>query len=463
MTTTRTQATITPASATLRRTPRLSDTAVANALAHGFLNAARWDRPALIEAGADLLGARRRWLVPVASEVLAAYLRPPVDAPRELAAVILGSETFARALTKAAAQRKPIQLAHHELTLSQARQNRAPRVPQIDTLAHLASLLQVSSGELEWFADPQHWNRKANPRLRHYRYIWRQRPGRVPRLLEIPAPRLRAIQRIVLGEMLYPLEIHDAAHGFVPGRSALTVAALHTGQDVVLNLDLVSFFARVSAGKVFGALRRAGYTESVAHRLVGICTHVVPPAVLSAMPPGGSPEQRFALRQALAAPHLPQGAPTSPALANLSLRRLDARLTGLAEAFGGSYTRYADDLTFSGGGKLARNPGYLINIVTQILKDEGHNLNTQKSRVRTASQRQTVTSVVVNERPNVVRSEFDRLKAIIHNCKADGPDSQNREGHTDFRAHLAGRIAWISALNEARGARLVKDFQRIQW
>lgn len=453
----------TPASATLRRTPRHSDSAVAATLAQGFLNSPAWTSSGLIEAGTSLLGARRRWLGPVVAEVLAAYLRPPVDAPRELAAVILGCEPFALAWAKAAARRKPIRLARLELGTAQARENRAPRVPRIDTLADLASMLGVSCGELEWFADPQRWNRTAGPKLRHYRYVWRERAGRVPRLLEIPAPRLRAIQRTVLGELLYPLELHDAAHGFVPGRSAVTGAARHTGQPVVLSLDLVTFFARVTAGKVFGSLRRAGYTESVAHRLVGICTHVVPPAVLSSMPPGGDPEQRFALRQALSLPHLPQGAPTSPVLANLSLRRLDARLAGLAESFGGTYTRYADDLTFSGGGKLARNPGYFIHAATHIVQDEGHGLNTQKSRVRTAAQRQSVTSVVVNEHTNIARSEFERLKAIIHNCKVHGPDSQNRDGRLDFRAHLLGRISWVASLNVARGARLLADFQRIQW
>ena len=436
---------------------------MATALAHGFLNAAEWTRAGLIAAGAELLGVRRRWLGPVAGEVLAAYRRPPIDAPRELAAVVLGCEPFARAVAKAAAQRKPIQLLHLELAPARARENRAPRVPQIDTLAHLSSMLHVNSGELEWFADPRHWNRNAGPRLRHYRHAWLQRPGRVPRLLEIPAPRMRSIQRTVLQELLYPLEIHDAAHGFVPGRGAVSGAALHTGEELVLNLDLVSFFARVTAGQVFGALRSAGYTEPVAHRLVGICTHIVPPAILSTMPSGGNPEQRFALRQALSAPHLPQGCPTSPMLANLALHRLDGRLTGLAAAFDGTYTRYADDLTFSGGGKLARNPGYFIQIATQIIQDTGHALNTHKSRVRNASQRQSVTSVVVNEHTNVSRSEFDQIKATIHNCKVYGPDSQNREEHADFRAYLAGRIAWISSVNQHRGARLLEDFQRIQW
>ena len=119
-------------------------------------------------------------------------------------------------------------------------------------------------------------------------------------------------------------------------------------------MDLLCFFANVSAGKVFGALRQSGYPEAVAHRLTGLCTHIVPPRVISSMPPGGSAAERFALTHALRLPHLPQGAPTSPALANLALRRLDSRLQGWAEVAGANYTRYADDLGFSGGPALAR-------------------------------------------------------------------------------------------------------------
>lgn len=456
-------ASLTAASATLKRTPRPSSSAIASTLAQAFLGCPQWTKPFLLDAGAHVLGARRRWLGPLAAHVLRGYPRPPVDAPRELAAMVLACEPFVDALAKAAQQRKPIRLANYVLASAVARENLVQGAPRIETLADLASRLHLSSGELEWFADTQHWNRCSSRTLQHYRYEWRTRRGRLPRLLEIPAPRLRSIQRTVLRELLYPLELHDAAHGFVPGRSAVTGAARHTGQDVVVNLDLVSFFAKVTAGRVFGTLRQSGFTEAVAHRLTGIVTHVVPPRVLSLMPPGGDPAERFALRQALSIPHLPQGAPTSPMVANLSLRRLDSRLAGLAETFDGGYTRYADDLAFSGGRDLARRADAFVRAATAIVEDAGHSVNRLKSRVRPAGIRQSVTSVVVNERTNVPRPDFDRLKAIIHNCRVHGPESQDWNGHPDFRGHLLGRISWVAALNPARGDKMLQDFHRIQW
>jgi RNA-directed DNA polymerase len=454
---------VTTAAAVLKRTPSPSASAIAATLAQAFLASPEWSPAGLRDAATQVLGARRRWLGPLVSHVLQGYPRPPTDAPRELAARIRHAEPFAEALAKATRQRKPLRLANYVLAPAVARENRPPRTPRIDTLADLAQLLQLTLGELDWFADTQHWNRTSTRKLQHYRYLWRSRSGRLPRLLEVPAPRLRAIQRTVLRELLYPIELHDAAHGFVPGRSAVTGAALHTGQEVVVNLDLVTFFANVTAGRVFGTLRQAGFTEAVAHRLTGICTHRVPPRVLSMMPPGGDPEQRFALRHALSQPHLPQGSPTSPMLANLSLRRLDSRLAGLAEKFDGVYTRYADDLAFSGGSELARRADAFIASVTAIVQDEGHGVNRLKTRVRQASVRQVVTSVVVNQRTNMARSEFDRLKAVLHNCHAHGPKSQNQDGHPDFRGHLLGRISWAAALNQERGAKLLQDFHRIQW
>lgn len=454
---------VTRAAATLKRTPRPSRSAIAQTLAQAFLASPQWTKAELVAAGAHVLGARRRWLGPLAAQVVRGYPRPPLDAPRELAAVIASCDSFLEAVAKAAQQRKPILIANYVLAPSVARDNRHAGVPQIGTLGELAERLKLSGGELEWFADPKHWNRTAVRKLQHYRYEWRSRPGRLPRLLEIPSPRLRALQRTVLRELLYPLELHDAAHGFVPGRSAVTGAAHHTGRDVVLNLDLVTFFAKVTAGRVYGTLRQAGYTEAVSHRLVGIATHVVPPRVLAQMPSGGDPNQRFALRQSLSVPHLPQGAPTSPTLANLSLRRLDSRLAGLAEKFDGGYTRYADDLAFSGGQDLAQHADAFLRAATLIIEDQEHSVNQQKTRVRQSGVRQMVTSVVVNERTNVPRPDFDRLKAIIHNCRMHGPQSQNREARSDFRAHLLGRISWVAVLNPARGAKLLEDFHRIQW
>ncbi|MDO5753864.1 reverse transcriptase family protein [Arthrobacter sp.] len=447
----------------LAHTPHPTPTIVATALSHAFLAAPEWTVEALVSAGAEVLGARRRWLGPLVRAVVDAYHRKPADAPRELAAHIGASEPFAAAVDKAHDQRKPLRLAAYAVAEPELRDGTHP-VPEVTGLEQLAEVLGLKLGELEWFADTRHLNRLASrSSLQHYRYMWRERPGRTPRLLEIPGLRLRNIQRKVLHGLLAPIPLHNAAHGFVPGRSASSGAALHTGADVVISMDLLCFFANVSAGKVFGALRQSGYPEAVAHRLTGLCTHIVPPRVISSMPPGGSAAERFALTQALRLPHLPQGAPTSPALANLALRRLDSRLQGWAEVAGANYTRYADDLGFSGGPALARRTERFLRGAKRIVADEGHNLNESKTRFRPRSTRQQITGIVVNQHLNAPRREFDALKAILHNCMLFGPESQNRADHTDYRAHLLGRITWMESLNPARGVRLRRDFERISW
>ena len=137
-------------------------------------------------------------------------------------------------------------------------------------------------------------------------------------MIERPKARLKEIQRWILREMLVWIPVHDAAHGFVRGRSARTHASAHLGRRLVMRFDLEDFFASVSAARVYGIFRTAGYPEAVAHMLTGLCTNVVPVDE----PVSG----RLARR--LATPHLPQGAPTSPALANLAAYRLDCRLAG---------------------------------------------------------------------------------------------------------------------------------------
>lgn len=451
--------TTTAGSRVLARTPRPSPTAIATALAYGFLAAQEWSRQSLTAAGAEVLGARRRWLTAVVSEVLRCYHRPPSGAPRELAKVVELSEGFQDAVARSRAQRKPIRIAHYAPGKIAA----ASSVQLVD-LADLTRLLRLPPGELDWFADTRHWNRRARSvRLQHYRYEWLVRAGRTPRLLEVPLPLLRRIQRHLLREVLSGMQPHSAVHGFVPGRSAATAARLHQGAAVVINLDLATFFTRVTAGSVYGIFRRDGFTEPVAHALTGLCTHSVPPRVARNAPPGGSTDERFALSQVLAVPHLPQGAPSSPMLANLAVRRLDVRLEGWATAAGAVYTRYADDLAFSGGSHLARRADAFVRGVKRIVEDEGHVLNDQKTRVCGSSVRQTVTGIVVNERVNANREEYDRLKAILHNCVRYGPTSQNRSGHHDFRAHLLGRVAWMEMLNPARGLKLRDIFHRIEW
>lgn len=142
---------------------------------------------------------------------------------------------------------------------------------------------------------------------------------------------------------------------------------------------------------------------------------------------------------------------------------LDRRLAALADAAGLRYTRYADDLTFSGGPDLRRGAHALISTVEKIVRGESFALNPSKTRVRRPHQRQSVTGIVVNQRPNIARPEYDRLKAVLHDCRTRGPAAANRAGVPDFRAHLLGRISWIASLNPDRGARLRARFAAIAW
>jgi len=127
------------------------------------------------------------------------------------------------------------------------------------------------------------------------------------------------------------------------------------------------------------------------------------------------------------------------------------------------YSRYADDLTLSGGTWLISHQADIRRLVARIVRDEGFRLNDRKSRLVTRAGRQVVTGVVVNDRPNPPRGEYDRLRAVIHDATQNGPTIANRDGRTDFRGHLLGRIAWVESLNPSRGATLRRSFMRVDW
>jgi hypothetical protein len=233
-----------------------------------------------------------------------------------------------------------------------------------------------------------------------------------------------------------------------------------------VRIDLEDFFGSIAAGRVYGILRSAGYPEAVAHTLTGLMTNVVPVSFWSSISRPADPRLLAAhhrLGRKLATPHLPQGAPTSPAVANLTTFNLDRRLTGLARAFDARYTRYADDLTFSGPARLAGSAAILRRAVAEIAGAEGFRVNDAKSTLVTRAGRQRVCGLVVNAHPNVARAEYDLLRAILHNAALHGPASQNRDSIGDFRAHLLGRISWVASVSPARGQKLRREFAAIGW
>ncbi len=333
-------------------------------------------------------------------------------------------------------------------------------LPRLSTWKDVGLWLSLDDREIAWFADCKlRQSRVTEKRLHHYHYSWiRKRSGKL-RLLEIPKSRLKEIQRTVLHDILNRIPAHPCTHGFHRGRSTKTFVAPHIGQDVILRFDLADFFHSVPLGRITALFRRLGYPPNVARLLQGFCTHSVSPPLAG----NAFNELPWYARKRLQCKHLPQGAPSSPQLANLCAWRLDCRLQGFADRFGFHYTRYADDMAFSGGGSLARMSDFIERLVGGIAIEEGFLLNHRKTRLRTSSQRQYLAGIVANKKLNCRRSDWDQLKAILYNCVRYGPESQNRDQVADFKAHLRGRLAYISWINPSRGAKLKRLWDQIIW
>ena len=156
---------------------------------------------------------------------------------------------------------------------------------------------------------------------------------------------------------------------------------------------------------------------------------------------------------------LPQGACTSPGLSNLMVRRLDARLSGLCVKLGWTYTRYADDMTFSAEEKKVSEIGYLSARVRHLVEKEGFEINDCKTRVLKRNTAQIVTGIVVNDRLGVPRKEVRRIRAILHQAKKEGLNAQNRDDCPHFESWLQGMVAYIGMVNPKQGAELKKDLK----
>ena len=228
-------------------------------------------------------------------------------------------------------------------------------------------------------------------------------------------------------------------------------------------MDVRDFFPTFGGVRIQNLFRTLGYPEAVADLLGGICTNAAPRDIWDEIAADLGPVGVEEARRLYARPHLPQGAPTSPALANISFYRADCRLSALAESAGASYTRYADDLAFSGGEKFERRVERFGPYVASILLEEGFAVNHRKTRVMRQGVRQHLAGLVTNQRPNVVRRDFDRLKALLTNCVRQGPQTQNRERRPQFRAHLEGRVAFVEMINPGKAKRLRAIFERIRW
>ncbi|SEL55190.1 RNA-directed DNA polymerase [Variovorax sp. YR750] len=315
-------------------------------------------------------------------------------------------------------------------------------LPALDHAGDLAQAMGIGLGELRFLA----WHREVSSVSHYQRFTMPKKRGG-ERHISAPMPRLKRAQYWVLDNILAKMPVHEAAHGFLPGRSILTNAAPHVGRDVVINLDLKDFFPSIGMRRVRGVFRQLGYSSQVASLLALVCTEAPTDEVQL------DGNRYFVARGERV---LPQGAPTSPMLTNLLCRRLDARLAASAAKLGFRYTRYADDLTFSAGPEHSRDTARLLWRVKQIVASEGLTVHPDKQQVMRKHRQQHVTGIVVNDKLSVDRDTLRRFRAVLHQAERSGPQGLQWNGNSDVIGALRGYANFIAMTDAARGEPYLK-------
>ncbi len=327
----------------------------------------------------------------------------------------------------------------------------------LDSADALAKELGVTIPELRWLC----FHRDVVDGTSHY-HVWTipKRDG-TARRITAPKPALKKAQRWLLRNVVEKLPVHQAAHGFLEARSIASNAGVHAGADIIVKVDLKDFFPTVTFRRVKGLFRKAGLPENVA--TLG--------ALIATEPPREAVEFRGKTLHVATGPRAcPQGAPTSPGITNAICLRLDRRMSGLARTMGFSYTRYADDLTFSyrksdeEKGTRAKAPiGALLRGVKAILEHEGFKLHAKKTAVMRAGGSQRVTGLVVNKAKDEVppvrvpRKVVRRLKAAIFNREKGRPAKGD-----ESLAQLKGMAAFVHMVDPKRGRAFLDRIEKLE-
>ncbi|HTS13970.1 MAG TPA: reverse transcriptase family protein [Candidatus Limnocylindrales bacterium] len=273
-----------------------------------------------------------------------------------------------------------------------------------NTLPELAKLLAVAPHEIQGV---------IQDRRRYYRNTRLTKPGGGFRLLRVPDGPLKFLQDKIRRHLLDKVGALDCVHGGVRGRSPATNAKLHTGKPVVFTLDVKDFFPSVGPATIRRVFSVLGFGAQALEALVDATTWDN---------------------------QLPQGAPTSVALANLAMYRVDVRILRLARLHGFAYTRYVDDLAISGGWRLLD----FRRLVQRIVQEEGFRINPAKVKTMPAHTRQVVTGLIVNEKLNLPREQRDEMRRRAVHLDRLGIDP----------ATVRGQLAWFSSINPQKAIRL---------
>jgi RNA-directed DNA polymerase len=277
-------------------------------------------------------------------------------------------------------------------------------------------------------------------------------------------------QRWIAQNILNPIDPHPASFAFAPERNLVGAAERHVGSKWLLKMDVRHFFESISEQQVYRVFRSLGYGALLSFQMARICTRLPDHRRTASRLPRGRDDTGLPYRRHESG-HLPQGAPTSPMLANLTMRTLDRRLSLLAQREGWTYTRYADDLAFSKTDKSSRIEAMCLSRrVVHELELAGLAYHREKTSIAPPGARKVLLGVLVDsDRPRLTRAFRNNVEThlfALTNTKVGAAAHRQKRGFAStvgMRRHIEGLIAFAHQVNPRYAAKLYAQFNTVDW
>lgn len=290
---------------------------------------------------------------------------------------------------------------------------------------------------------------------RYHTFSIRKKTGG-ERVINSPMGALGMMQKALRAIFAICVEIHPKAMGFTEGKSVVNNARLHIGKNYVYNIDLKDFFHSFKKWQVKRIFTQVPFQlpEEIANYLASLCVHTIDI--------DGKKQQV-----------LPQGAPTSPILTNILCRKMDIALDKLAKKYKATYSRYADDITFSSNKAVFNNPNFLQELEAIIHKNKLQ-INPKKTRLQKKSERQEVTGITVNEKLNTTRKYVKQIRMWIYLIEKYGvekaetifrKDYIKEKGHIKYNQNpmfsvIGGKLLYLKMVKSQEDSTYQKLAQR---
>ena len=320
-------------------------------------------------------------------------------------------------------------------------------MPVIKTDKELAEFLGLTYKELRFLV----YHRDVITVDHYHRYTVPKKKGGM-RMIAAPKPKLKAVQRKILEDILNKVTPSENAHGFLQGKSVVSGAQAHIrSPKLLINMDIQDFFPTITFERVRGMFKDFGYSGYIASLLAMVCTYC------ERVPIEIKGQTRYVK---VSDRILPQGAPSSPMITNIICRKLDHRLSGLANKLGCVYTRYADDMSFTFSDVDHIKPGKVCALIAKIVREEGFRINTKKTRFLRTNNRQAVTGVIINNETLGVKKEWvKKLRAAIYNANRLMEKGQFPEKKTIHE--ISGMAAWLKSVSQERYQNIIQSAAHI--